>query len=297
MEVSEQRVRVGEVELNVAVAGSGSPVLLLHGFPDSWHLWHRQVPALVAAGHRVVAPDLRGYGLSDRPTDVDAYALTELLGDVVGLLDQLGIERAAVVGHDWGALLAWALATTEPTRVTRLVALSVGHPAARTKGGLAQQVKGLYIPFFLLPGAAEAVLPLRDWALLRRVAWRGAKPGENPYVDRQVADLSRPGALSAALSWYRANIVLRRGRPSVPRSVRRPVACPVLGVWSDRDPALTERQMTASADHVVGDWRYERIEGAGHWLPVEAGDALNGLLVDFLADDSPPPHAEDPPAP
>lgn len=284
MEVTERRVRVGAVQLNVAEAGTGSPVLLLHGFPDTWHLWEQQVAALVAACHRVVAPDLRGYGLSDRPAEVEAYALPELLGDVVGLLDQLGIERTAVVGHDWGALLAWALATTEPARVTRLVALSVGHPAARGQGGLAQQLKGLYIPFFLLPGAAESVLPLRDWALLRRVAWGGAGPGENPYADRQVAELSRPGALPAALRWYRANIVLRRGRPVVPRSVRRPVTCPVLGVWSSRDPALTERQMTASAEHVTGSWRYERIEGAGHWFPVEAADALDPLLVEFLAE-------------
>lgn len=291
MQVTQRRVRVGDVELNVAEAGAGSPVLLLHGFPDSWQLWRYQVPALVEAGHRVVAPDLRGFGLSDRPLEVAAYALPALLGDVTGLLDALGIDRTAVVGHDWGALLAWALATTEPGRVTRLAALSVGHPAARAKGGLAQQVKGLYIPFFLLPGAAETVLPLRGWAPLRRLGWRGARPGENPDADRQVADLSRPGALTAALSWYRANIVLRRGRPAVPRAVRRRVSCPVLGVWSTRDPALTERQMTASAEHVDGIWRYERVEGAGHWIPVEVPDVLNRLLVDFLAD------AEDPPAP
>lgn len=290
MQVTERRVRVGDVELNVAEAGVGTPVvLLLHGFPDSWHLWRHQIPVLAAAGHRVVAPDLRGLGLSDRPTAVADYALPALLGDVVGLLEVLGIEKVAVVGHDWGAVLGWALATAEPGCVTRLAVLSVGHPAARAKAGLAQQVRGLYIPFFLVPGAAEAVLPRWDWAFLRRWAWRGVRPGENVDADRQVEDLSRPGALTAALSWYRANIVLRPGRSAVPRSGGRRVTCPVLGVWSTRDAALTERQMTASVEHVDGSWRYERIEGAGHWIPVEAPAVLNPLLVDFLT-------AEDPPA-
>lgn len=284
MKVTERRVRVGGVELNVAEAGSGPAVLLLHGFPDSHHLWRHQVSVLVAAGYRVIAPDLRGFGLSDRPVDVDAYAMSELLADLTGLLDVLAVEKAAVVGHDWGSLLDWAFTTAHHERVTRLVALSVGHPAARATGGLAQQVRGLYVLLFLVPGAAERVLPVRQWLFLRRWGWRGAQPGENPDADRQIADLSRPGALTAGLNWYRANIALPRGR-AVPRTPRRQVVCPVLGVWSSGDVALVERQMTASEGFVDGPWRYERIEGAGHWIPVEAADRLNFLLVDFLAPD------------
>lgn len=281
--VVERRIDVGGVVLNVAVAGSGSPVLLLHGFPDSWHLWRHQITALAAAGHRVVAPDLRGFGASDRPPGVAAYAVSELLADVVGLLDALDIRQTAVVGHDWGAVLAWLLTMEQPERVSRLVAVSVGHPAARSDAGLAQQLRGLYIPVFLVPGVAERLLPLGNWLFLRRGAWRGAAPG--PDLRRQVDDLSRPGALVAALSWYRANI--GPGRVRSARAQRRRVGCPTMGVWSSGDPALTESQMTGSARCVDGPFRYECILGAGHWVPVEAPTELARLLVSFLDGESP----------
>ncbi|WP_380169390.1 alpha/beta fold hydrolase [Jannaschia sp. R86511] len=291
----ESRVDVGEVTLAVTEAGpeDGPVVLLLHGFPDSRHLWRHQVAALATAGHRVLAPDLRGYGDSDRPEQVGDYAMRHLLADVTGLLDATGVERAAVVGHDWGAVLAWAFAAARPERVDRLVAVSVGHPAARRGAGLAQQLKGAYVPVFLVPGLAERLLPAGGWFWLRRLAWRGADPADTPDLARQVADLSRPGALTAALSWYRANISLRRRRTAsapVPATApgrtdraRRAITCPVLGVWSSQDPALTEAQMRRSSRFVDGPWRYERIEGAGHWVPVEAPEELSTLLLDYLS--------------
>lgn len=286
----ELQVDAGEVTLVVTDAGplDGPPVLLLHGFPDSRDLWRHQVDALAAAGHRVLAPDLRGYGGSDRPTDVDDYAMPHLVADVVGLLDHLDLARVSVVGHDWGAVLAWAFTTSHPARVERLVAVSVGHPGARGSAGLQQQVRGSYILAFLVPGLAERLLPAGGWWWLRQ-AWGGADPRSNPDLARQVEDMSRPGALTAALSWYRANIPRpaprlprRPGRGAAPRLPGAKVTCPVMGVWSSDDPALTEPQMTGSQRLVAGPWRYERIEGAGHWVPVEAPDVLNRLLVDFL---------------
>lgn len=291
METREHRVDVGEVTFAVTEAGpdDGPPVLLLHGFPDSRRMWRHQVVSLAAAGHRVLAPDLRGYGESDRPADVSAYRLRHLVADVTGLLDAFGIDRVAVVGHDWGAVLAWAYVAAEPDRVDRLVAVSVGHPAARRQAGLWQQVKGAYVPVFLIPGLAERLLPAGGWFWLRQVAWRGAAVADTPDLARQVDDLSRPGALTAALSWYRANIPLpqphlpRRSRwPDSQPSPRRRVSCAVMGVWSTGDPALTEAQMTGSAAFVEGPWRYERVEDAGHWVPVDAAEELSALLVDFL---------------
>lgn len=286
----ETRVDVGDVTLAVTEAGpqDGPPVLLLHGFPDSRRLWRHQVVALAAAGHRVLAPDLRGFGDSDRPAEVGAYAMDDLVADVSGLLDAKGVRRTAVVGHDWGAVLAWEYAMTEPERVDRLVAVSVGHPSARRGAGLAQQVKGAYVPVFLVPGLAERLLPAAGWFMLRHVGWGGTDPGSNPDLARQVEDLSRPGALPAALSWYRANIgprgLRRTRRPdgNALAGAGRDVTCPVMGVWSSGDPALTEAQMTGSAAFVDGPWRYERIEGVGHWVPVEAREELSALLVDFL---------------
>ena len=282
-----ERVDVGEVTLAVAQAGpaDGPPALLLHGFPDSHLLWRHQVAALAAAGHRVIAPDLRGFGESDRPAEVEAYRMRHLVGDVAGLLAVLGVERTAVVGHDWGAALAWATAMALPDRVTRLAAVSVGHPAASAAAGIEQRRASWYMLWFLFPDVAERVVPADDWAFFRRWGWAGAEPGADPDCDRQVADLSRPGALASALGWYRANIDPAHfvGRPAgTPTSLPR-VACPVLGVWSSADPFLTEAQMTGSAHFVDGLWRYERLEDVDHWVPVHAADRLSELLLDFLA--------------
>jgi pimeloyl-ACP methyl ester carboxylesterase len=233
-------VTVNGLSFHVVDEGAGPPVLLLHGFPDSSALWRHQIPALVDAGHRVIAPDLRGFGESDRPEGVAEYAMPTLVGDVVGILDALGVERADVVGHDWGAGVGWALATMVPQRVQRYVALSVGHPATYCAVGSGVQ------------WTSSATSP----------------------------DLSRPGALTAALN-FRANLTPHAvaGRPGPPLP---PVACPVLGVWSDGDVGCGEAQMLASEQSVTGPWRYHRITGAGHWIPLDAPDELSTLLVEFL---------------
>jgi pimeloyl-ACP methyl ester carboxylesterase len=267
-------LRVNGISLHVVDKGAGPPVLLLHGFPDSSALWRHQIPALVAAGHRVIAPDLRGFGASERPEGVDAYAMRTLLADVLGVLDALGIERTDVVGHDWGAAIGWALASLAPQRVQRYVALSVGH-SPDYFADVRQREMSWYMLLFLLEGVAEEALQRDDWALLR--AWLR----EPVDIDLYVADLSRPGALTAALNYYRANIP---ARSFVGRSERRlrPVTCPVLGVWSDGDVACGERQLLDSREQVTGPWRYHRVAGAGHWIPLDAPDELTALLLEFL---------------
>ncbi len=281
--IAEERLRVNGIGMNVAQAGSGPPVVLLHGFPDSWRMWRHQIDALAAAGHRVVAPDLRGFGSTDRPPRVEDYRLPASIDDVVALLDGLGIDRAAVVGHDWGAALAWQVAMAAPTRVTGLVAVSVGHPQAMAAAGLAQRQLSWYMLWFLFPGVAERVMPADDWAFYRRWAWGGAGQGTDPDLDRQLADLARDGALTAGLNWYRANIDPARFVNDDPRLLRLPpINCPTMGVWSSHDVALGEEQMRRSGEFVAGPWRYERIDGVGHWVPVHAADRLTGLLLDFL---------------
>ena len=230
--VTERTVAANGIDLHLAEAGpeAGPAVVLLHGFPDSWKLWRHQVDALAGAGMRVLAPDLRGLGETTRPAEVEAYKLRTLAADVVGLLDAVGVRRAAVVGHDWGAALAWRVAMFVPDRVDRLVAVSVGHPLAGVAAGLPQRRLSWYMLWFLFPGVAERVLPQDDWAVFRRWAWNGARRGADPDLDRQLADLSRPGALAAGLNWYRANIdpatfvINDPTRISVP-----PVACPTMG--------------------------------------------------------------------
>lgn len=274
MAFTGKRLEVNGLHFNVVHDGSGPPVLLLHGFPDSHRLWRNQIPALVRAGFAVVAPDLRGFGDSDRPDEVDAYAMPSILGDVTGMLDQLGIARAHVVGHDWGAAVAWFLASFHPDRVDRLGALSVGHPASFAAAGIEQREKSWYMLLFQFEGIAETALRHDDWRLFRE--WTR----EHSELGKWTADLSRPGALRAALNWYRANVnpqALLMEQPQLP-----PVQAPSLGVWSTGDAYLTEAQMTGSSAHVASSWQYERIEDASHWIPLDQPDRLNELLVRFL---------------
>jgi pimeloyl-ACP methyl ester carboxylesterase len=283
--VTERTVPANGIDLHLAEAGpeDGPPVVLLHGFPDSWKLWRHQVAALAAAGMRVLAPDLRGLGQTTRPAAVEAYRMRTLVADVTGLLDAVGVPRAAVVGHDWGAALAWRVAMFLSDRVERLVAVSVGHPLAGVAAGLPQRRLSWYMLWFLFPGVAERILPADDWAFFRRWAWDGAERGQDPDLDRQLADLSRPGALEAGLNWYRANNHPDHFAATDPsRFDLPPVACPTMGVWSSGDFALTEAQMTLSGGHVNGPWRYERLDDVDHWVPVHAPDQLNRLLLEFL---------------
>jgi pimeloyl-ACP methyl ester carboxylesterase len=268
------RVDSNGVGIKFEVTGEGAPVVLLHGFPDTGRLWRHQVPALVDAGFQVIVPDQRGYGASDKPTDVDAYSVLHLSADVVAILDALGIERAHVVGHDWGAAVAWAVALFAPERVERLVVLSVGHPNAFRGAGLAQRERSWYMLLFQFEGIAETWLSANGWANFRN--W-----SRYPEADEVIADLERDGSLTTGLNWYRANV----GPATLlePPLQLPPVTAPTMGVWSTDDVALLEHQMTASEEFVTGPWRYERLEGVGHWMQLEAPERVNALLLDFLA--------------
>jgi pimeloyl-ACP methyl ester carboxylesterase len=264
------------VMLSVLDEGEGEPtLLLLHGFPDSSRLWRHQVPRLAGAGLRAIAPDLRGFGDSDKPESVDEYRITRSVADMIALLDELGIERARVVGHDWGAVVAWVLAAVAPDRVERLAVLSVGHPNAARQRTVEDRERGWYMLLFQFEGVAEELVSRDDWRLLREFL-RG-----DGDVEHYVADLARPGALTAALNWYRANS--RPDRELAPRRDVPAVPAPTLGMWSTRDHYLREEPMLRSAEHVTGPWRYERVEGASHWMTLDAPDRVSELLVEFLA--------------
>jgi pimeloyl-ACP methyl ester carboxylesterase len=267
------RVETSGVGIEYEVTGEGRPVVLLHGFPDSGRLWRNQVPALVEAGFQVIVPDLRGYGGSDKPSEVGDYAMHLLAGDVLAVLDAVGAERAHMVGHDWGAGVAWGLALAAGDRVDHLVAMSVGHPGTFFDGGFEQHQKSWYMLLFQFPEVAEQWLSSNDWANLR--AWAG-----HPDADGVITELEENGSLTPGLNYYRANVPPERflqSRLDVP-----PVQAPTMGVWSSGDLALTEAQMVNSAKSLAGPWRYERLDGAGHWMQLEVPDELNRLLVDFL---------------
>jgi pimeloyl-ACP methyl ester carboxylesterase len=258
------------MNLNVHTEGEGTPVLLLHGFPDSHRLWRHQIGPLAAAGHLVIAPDLRGFGESPRPDGVEHYGIATIVQeDLVPLLD----EPAYVIGHDWGAGIAWALAIMRPDLVSRLAVLSVGHPNMRATRTIESREKAWYQLLFQFPEAEE--LFLRDDAKLFR-AWIG----DVVDLERYVEDLSRPGAMTAALNYYRANL-----HPRNELSSRELPLCtvPTLGLWSTGDRFLTEVQMQRSGEYCANGFRYERVEDASHWMQLDQPERVTELLLSHLS--------------
>jgi pimeloyl-ACP methyl ester carboxylesterase len=266
----QQRLQVGGLSFNLLDEGVGAPVLLVHGFPDDHTVWRKQVPALVAAGYRVIAPDMRGCGMSEMAPHTRDYALPNLIADLAGILDALGIERVKLIGHDWGAVISWSFAMAHPERVERYAALSVGHPAAYASGPLEQKLKGWYVVMFQLRGITEWLIKAGGWASFRKFA---AHPEE---VEGWIAKLGRPGRLTAGINYYRANFRLLL-RPDKTR-----LRMPVMGVFSDGDRYLAEAQMRDSASYVDAPFRFELVKGAGHWLQLDAPEQVNALLLDFL---------------
>jgi pimeloyl-ACP methyl ester carboxylesterase len=269
------KVEVNGITLNVVDEGAGAPVLMLHGFPDSSRAWRHQIPALTAAGFRCIAPDLRGFGESDAPEGVPAYAIPEIEKDVLALLDHLGLERVQLVAHDWGSALGWYFAGLNPDRIDRYATLQIGHGANHFAGREESRRRSWYILFFLLEGIAEEQLQRDDWVMFRE--WM-----ENyPDADQAIADFSRPGRLTAALNWYRANFDPAAFFGVAPYSTPG-VKCPTMGIWSPGEKFVTEHQILASPEYVDGSWRYERILGASHWVQLDEPERVNELLLDFL---------------
>jgi pimeloyl-ACP methyl ester carboxylesterase len=252
------------------------PAVLLHGFPDSSAVWNKITPLLVDGGFRVLAPDLRGFGDTDMAERIADYNIqTGAVIDIIAIMDTIGVARAHLVGHDFGAPVAWALAAQRPERFATLAALSVGHPRAFLKGGPEQRRRSVYILVHQLRGVCEWLYRRNNWALLRS-HWEHA--GD---LEGTIARLARPGRLTAGLNWYRANIPLSRIFFPVATGAfgEEIVRTPTLGVWPSGDDYLVERQMTESKAFVDAPWSYARLDGASHWLQEDAPEALAALLL------------------
>lgn len=276
------QIPVGDLTFDAVAFGEqdGEVALLLHGFPQSSWCWRHVWPSLVEAGYRVVAPDQRGYSPGARPADVSAYAMPELVGDVVGMLDSLGVERAHVVGHDWGAAVAWQVAARHPDRVRTLTAVSVPHPVAfgaALQGDEDQRTRSQYMKLFRVEGKAEEVLLRPDRDGTADGGFRTFFGGDEATadVDRYLEQMHEPGRLTAALNWYRASS--RADYEDFP-----PVTVPTMYVWSDGDLALGRTAAEATAQHVEGPYRFVELQGVSHWVPEEASEQLSALLLEHL---------------
>lgn len=276
------RLRVNGLELHAVTAGpeDGRLVLLLHGFPEFWWGWRRQIGPLAAAGLRVVAPDLRGYNLSAKPSGAAAYALDTVADDVLALADALGRDRFAVVGHDWGAILGWHLAGRNQDRLERLGILN-GPPLATLWRHLRrhplQAVRVSYLGAFQLPLLPEAMLRAAGFAAMRAAMVATSRSGTFGAADfaRYRAAWAQPGALTAMLNWYRA--LPRHGSPlEQPR-----ITIPVRIIWGDRDIALDRRLVEAALAHCERGEAFH-LPDATHWVQHEEPLRVNELLRDFL---------------
>ena len=252
--------------------GDGEPVVLLHGFPQDSTAFDRLSPALHTAGLRTLAPDQRGYCPSARPRGRRAYRLREAVDDVLALIYDAGLRSAHVVGHDWGGAVAWALGAWHPDRVRSLTALSTPHPAAMQRKLLSsdQGLRSYYMGLFQLPVLPERLLLAGRGSLMRRMLRKGGLPEE--LVDHYVRRMREPGALTAALNWYRA----------LPVSLRDPVGTvrvPTLHVWSTGDAFLGRAATEASAEHVAAPYRLEVLDDVPHWIPELAAGRTAELIT------------------
>lgn len=276
MEFPSKTLSVNDIAMHLVDVGEGEPVLLMHGFPDTHAVWRYQIPELVAAGYRVIAPDTRGCGATQMPRRVSDYHRDILVADMLALLDELHIDKVKLIGHDWGAVQGWLFALAHPERVERYIALSVGHPAAYGRGGWRQKLKGWYVLMFQLRGLAEVFIKAGNWLFFRKFT---GFPSEWPHWQRA---LSQPGRLTAGINYYRANLglVLPKAWPKA--------RVPVYGLVSTEDRFLTVEQMQQSVEFVDGPFHCEVIEGANHWLQLDEPEQINEALLKFLAEEVQP---------
>ncbi len=284
----ERFVDSGDVRIHVVEQGpeNGRPVLFLHGFPEFWWSWRHQLDACAEAGFRAVAMDLRGFGESDRPTDVAAYALANSFGDVGAVVESLG-GSVALVAHDWGGALGWAYTALSPANVERAVVMNLPHPNTyrNVAHNLAQLQASWYMFFFQFEGVAEEVMSRNGFELFREWFYDTAsvKLAESD-IARYIEVFSRPGALTAGLNWYRANVppgnFLSEQRLELPA-----ITCPAMLLWGLDDAYLSFDLGRRSGEHVSGPFVLHALPDTGHWIQQERPDEVNELLLTFLQTD------------
>ncbi len=283
--ISFNFARLADLRLHYATAGNGNKlVVLLHGFPEFWYSWRHQLVAL-SNEYTVVAPDLRGYNLSDKPQKVSDYAIDHLVGDVVGLIRHFGREKAAVIGHDWGASIAWAVALKKPEVLWKLGALQVPPiPIWKRNQTMKQFFASWYMFFFQLPTLPEFIFRQNDYAMLAK-ALRESTATPGVFSDEEIAEYKKawaqPGAATAMLNYYRANIAKRMfGKNEMPPKIN----IPTLFIYGEKDKAILPGTVAGVGDMIAGPYTEHRIQNSGHWVQQEARDEVTNVLRNFLAE-------------
>jgi epoxide hydrolase 4 len=283
MNVRLQRIEVNGVALHVAEAGPkhGRLVILLHGFPEYWEAWEGYIEPLAAAGYHVVAPDQRGYNLSDKPATVAAYDLDALALDVLGLADHFGQRRFTVAGHDWGGVVGWWIASRHAERLEQLILLNAPHPSIWgevARSDPEQRRRSWYVLFFQLPWLPELVLASRRFKALADAVGKRARPGSvtAATLERYRAAWRQPGALTGMLNWYRAI-----GRRTLPVSAELRFVTPILLIWGERD-AFGVRALAEASLRLCENGEAVYLKDATHWVQHDEPERCIALLLEFL---------------
>jgi pimeloyl-ACP methyl ester carboxylesterase len=278
-------IRTNGIQLHVVEDGpaSGPLLIFLHGFPECWASWRRQISVLAAAGFRVWVPDQRGYNLSEKPNDISSYSLDQLAADVIGLIDAAGQRRAHLVGHDWGAAVAWWVAAQAPERLERIVVINVPHPRVMLEQvwhNPRQMLRSWYIFFFQIPWLPEALAQLHDSALPVRLMIRSCRPGtfSAHQFDIYRRAWSQPGAWSSMLHWYRAAMRY----PPKPLANPR-INTPTLMIWGAHDMFLGRELIRPSLEYCVKG-KLIVFESATHWVHHEQAARVSELIRKYLTD-------------
>jgi len=272
------------IRLHVAQTGSryGSLVIMLHGFPEFWYGWRFQLQPLAEAGFRVWAPDQRGYNLSDKPEGISAYRLDELAEDVLGMINAAGVDRCYLVGHDWGAAVAWWVALRYPERLHKLAILNVPHPAVMMKTiftSFAQLRRSWYMFFFQVPYFPEAILRSNDWGPVVKMLLQTSQPGSFTPQDLDLYRQAwwRTGAFAAMLNWYRAALQLP---PDMGGDLR--IRVPTLMLWGANDAALG-REMAEPSLNLCEQGKLVFFENSSHWVHLDEAESVNRHLLEFFS--------------
>lgn len=292
-EIEERFIATNGIKLHTMIVGSGKPLILLHGFPDFWYSWRKQIPVL-SKDFRVIVPDLRGYNKSSKPEGVDNYSTSLLVKDILGLIEALGESKAVILAHDWGGHIAWNLAMMAPEKVSNLVIINCPHPVPLLEAfwsmRFQQLQKSWYVFFFQIPTIPEEILSRNNYEVLQRMILGSItkQAFEEGDMAKYIEAWSQPGSLTASINYYRANWNIRQifsvKKEHQEGFIERfpKIKCPTLVIWGEQDIALDRSLTYGLEEYIEGPYKIVFHPEYGHWVHIEASELVNNAIKSFL---------------